>query len=80
MSILPDISNREKLNCELDIRLNYVWTLIDQAGGLDNLTHNQLATILRVAYTAGYQDALTEPSAGQLLADVPGFKIRGRKR
>lgn len=79
MTVLPEISNREKLNCELDLRLNHVWNLLNSVG-FEDLTEKQIATLLRMAYAHGYQDALTEPSAGQLLEDAPGFKIPGRKR
>jgi hypothetical protein len=79
MDTLPEISNREKLNIELDFRLNYIWSLVEGIGW-ENMDKAATASIIRVAYGQGYTDALTERSAGQLLQDVPGFRITGRKR
>lgn len=79
MDTLPEISKEEKLFIELDFRLCNIWNRVEEIGW-EKLDKRAIASLLRMTYAQGYTDALKEESAGQLLRDVPGFTIQGRKR
>lgn len=77
MNTLPDITKKQKLEIELDLRLSEIWGLTDS---FEEWDLSALAQFIRAAYTKGYIDALTEEEGGRLLSDVPGYRISGRKR
>lgn len=76
METLPDISKKQKLEIELDIRLASIWQLLED----QDIDLALLSQFMRASYTRGYVDALTEVEGGRLLKDVPGYSISGRVR
>jgi hypothetical protein len=77
MKILPDLSKKQKLELELDIRLASIWNLTDD---FEEWDLEKVAQFMRASYAQGYVHALTEEEGGTLLDDAPGYRITGRKR
>ena len=66
----------ERLAAEIDPRLADVWLAVLTSAPGCVVSPEQLAWLLRMAYLAGYSDALSEPQRGLLFralgAAVPG--------
>jgi hypothetical protein len=71
----PHLTKADLLALDIDVRLHSVilWALEDTPD------EALLSAFLRLAYAAGYQDALADPVRGQLLRDH-GFAVPTRRR
>lgn len=69
-------SREELLELDLDMRLH---SIVLQILGMDELDDWVVAAFLRLAYGAGYEDALSEPCRGQLLRDH-GYRVPSKRR
>lgn len=56
----------ERLTAEFDPRLADIWLTVFASGTDIEPVKEQLGWFLRMAYLRGYEDALTEPTKGQL--------------
>ncbi len=81
----PSAENRwrDRLVLELDPRLADVWSCLFRLGIEGTELLEQIGWFLRMAYLQGYEDGLTEPRRGALLAnlglDVPDRPDSGRR-
>lgn len=78
METLPNIDKQEKLMLELDMRLHYLYGIVEEREGR-RAERDEMA-MMRMAYAQGYIDALKEDTPAQLLEDAPGYQIKGRRR
>lgn len=81
----PSSENRwsDRLVLELDPRLADVWSCLFRLGIEGPELLEQIGWFLRMAYLQGYEDGLTEPRRGALLAglglEVPRRPDSGRR-
>lgn len=74
---LPEQRWSDRLVLELDPRLADVWSCLFGLGIEGTELLEQVGWFLRMAYLQGYEDGLTEPRRGALLADL-GLEVPGR--
>lgn len=67
----------DRLVLELDPRLADVWSCLFQLGIEGTELLEQVGWFLRMAFLQGYEDGLTEPRRGALLADL-GLEVPRR--